>query len=885
MTRRSVAAFNLLALRAGVGLIALLGLSSAAHGFQESDEWPPVAASVAQLAEAPYLSDSEKSELRVRHGIWNDDDLKDPTLAAVAALARGAFDDPALSTPQSPLAERAEAALMRGEAGVVLELLASDSSIRARRMKAEVLIDLARLDDARKELNAIVERLKGEPPATAREGIEIVRGIMLLQKLPESADLSTRDVNAEFNGMMNVLRHVREKVDRQNHEAPLAEAEILWDKNNAAQAGKALETALSLHPRNAETWALLGRIAVAQFDFARAAKAVQRLDSLAGGSSLEGGLITVRMRLRQDDPDSAEKLLQSLRERFPRQREVLALSAACAALRYDKDAEAARVKAFETVWPGSPLARLEIGRVLSARRQYAEAIEALKQVCEKAPAWPEGFVELGLVSVQAGRDGEALAALERATGLDPFDIRASNSLALMKQIAGYARFESPHFIVRSRPGIDEVLASEMPAVLERIHARVTGNAKGGIAHEPPFKTVIELMPDHATFSVRIVGMPQIHTIAASTGPLVAMEAPRTGAGSSQGPYDWPRVLQHEYTHTVSLSRTNNRLPHWFTEAAAVYLEDSPRSYDRCQLLARSLENDELFDLDTINLGFIRPQKPTDRALAYAQGHWMYEFVIERFGIEAPLRLMDRYAAGDREAAAFQSVLGLSRDEFMSQFLAWAREQLVAWGLKPPAGTPTLRQLLAAEAKSLPVAEDGKPPALPEPTTEMVSRWLAAHPNHPEVLALSIALELDRTGGKPDPAFKPMLERYAAARPVDPMPHRLLARLALESKDPAEAIPHLEYLDAREQNSTSFAIELAKRYAAAGNPDLAYAKAERATLIAPFDPAPRELAATMALRKKDFADARRHLAALARLEPDREIHKQRLEALDKLERSR
>ena len=67
-----------------------------------------------------------------------------------------------------------------------------------------------------------------------------------------------------------------------------------------------------------------------------------------------------------------------------------------------------------------------------------------------------------------------------------------------------------------------------------------------------------------------------------------------------------------------------------------------------------------------------------------------------------------------------------------------------------------------------------------------------------------------------------LERYAKARPVDPLPHRLLATLALShagSGGAAEsAIPHLEYLDAREQNSGSYAAELANQLLLL-NPDL------------------------------------------------------------------
>ena len=50
----------------------------------------------ARAIEAPWLTDDERSDLRVRHGVWNPKDLEDPVRAARAArrLAdAAAFDD------------------------------------------------------------------------------------------------------------------------------------------------------------------------------------------------------------------------------------------------------------------------------------------------------------------------------------------------------------------------------------------------------------------------------------------------------------------------------------------------------------------------------------------------------------------------------------------------------------------------------------------------------------------------------------------------------------------------------------------------------------------------------------------------------------------------
>ncbi|MCK6476828.1 MAG: hypothetical protein L6Q35_08360, partial [Phycisphaerales bacterium] len=62
---------------------------------------------------------------------------------------------------------------------------------------------------------------------------------------------------------------------------------------------------------------------------------------------------------------------------------------------------------------------------------------------------------------------------------------------------------------------------------------------------------------------------------------------------------------------------------------------------------------------------------------------------------------------------------------------------------------------------------------------------------------------------------------------------------------------------------------------------AFEKAQRASRIAPFDPSIRELAATVVIQAKDFGAARRHIEALIAIEPDRSVHRKRLEALEKL----
>ncbi|HEX8875582.1 MAG TPA: tetratricopeptide repeat protein [Phycisphaerales bacterium] len=906
--------------RWSAALLALAaGLALPAH----ADDQSGVSPAVQRFLDTPYLTDAERADIRVRHGLWKPQDLVDPARRARAALIRGVWDDAAFSDAKADPIDRADAAVRRGDFALALETLANASTLRAARLKALALDAQGKHDDARAVRADIDRRLNKDRQASSRELVEGVRALHERTKIDGPGNASQ-----SFQSLMSMLARAREQLDRLSWEASLAEAQILDEKDNGSEAQEALQQALQLNNASADAWYLLGRMAVDGFDFDRAEKVVARLRELAqpinssdappspdapSGVAPLADMLTARIRIRQRDPKGVNEALAPTLARYPNLLEARALEAAASALAFDMKAADAKLAALDTLSPSTPSGYFTVGKALAEHRQYADAATYFEEASKRAPKDAEVWIELGLLEVQAARDDRALAALERAALLDPFNVRASNSLKLVRDVGAFSRIETDHFIVRYRPGVDQVLAREMPAVLERIFTRVTGDKPGGIRHVPRTKTVIELMPDHHWFSVRITGMPQVHTMAAATGPLIAMEAPRLAEQSKVGAYDWARVVQHEYAHTVSLDRTNNRLPHWFTEAAAVYLEDAPKDWPAVQILARAHDTQTLFDFEEINIAFTRPKKPTDRGQAYAQGAWMYEFMVERFGPEAPLKLMDRYAAGDREPEAFQTVLGLSREQFFEQFHTWAGEQLIAWGMKPKPGQPEYRDLLAKwEEES--TKSDAQPQAQPDapaegepadkpmpklsranqrandegPSLEVIDAWLQDHPTHADILEMALRRRLATTNGKLTPDAIDLAVRYAAARPVDPMPHKLLAALYLDessaSHDPSKAAEHLEYLDAREQHSSSLAAQLARLYAEQGEWDKAWTKILRAATIAPYEAPIRELAATIAIQRQHFDDAKWQLEALTILEPDRPIHKDRLTALEKLRTS-
>ena len=906
------------------GLVLVVGLfmTTVAHG-QQTAQMVPEAVSpsplVTQAISEEFLNEEERAALRIRHGLWSTDDLSlVPGGRARAAAAVGRWDL-VLEDPEASVVQRAIALhhLGRSADGLLALQPLEERGLPGAAIRAATLLAVGKQELALDEAEFVIRTVDADDMDQGLLAIDAYRTRLA------AGGGEPRD----FDLMLERLGELRNRVDRIDPRPRLLEGLLLVERGNLGEGVPALHEALSFDPRSAEAWLALGRLAARSFDFDGAERAAETLDRLAGsfndgGISIGATIVRARSALTRNDPDLAADLLDRLLDVHPTQPEALALRAAVAAVQYDQEQDVDWLARLDEVEYQSPRGWYEVGRALSFDRQYDEAAEALAEAIRRRPHWPESHVGLGMLEMQAARDGLARKALETAVQLDPYHKGAAFSLFLLEELADFETIESEHFVLRYRPGEDEVVALGMLEPLERMHDDLVERFR----HEPDRKTVIELMPDHEFFAVRITGMPAIHTIAACTGPLIAIEVPRVGSPRKHlGIFDWLRVLRHEYAHTITLSQTGNRIPHWLTEAAAVSIEGVPRTYDTCGKLAGRWRQGDLFDLDEINFAFIRPKRPGDRSMAYAQGAWMVEFMNERWGNQALIDLMQLYFEGVQEKDAIPQALGLERDEFHAEFLEWAGRQIGDWGLDP---TPSLDELADRVRREDPAQREamiearrerlariadlisggiGRPagpggvdprdpsrfavedwPQIRRPPVELdddaLEGLLKEHPRHPDLLELVIRRRL-RADETLDDSLVQLLDRYAEARPVDPYPHRVLARHHLAKGDAEEVVPHLIQLDLRSEKDPGFALEIARQARRIGDRALAFNAAERAARMHAYDPATRELAASCSIEAGRLQDARRHIAALMVLEPQQPRHSKRLQAIDRLIESR
>ena len=597
------------------------------------------------------------------------------------------------------------------------------------------------------------------------------------------------------NVILNMFLRAYDEIDRGYWPAHLAAAEYYVSHDDEPSAIKELQQAAKGNPNDIDTLAATGKLMLAMYNFDAADRTVAAIRDVDAGS-IEADLLLTRSLLHQRRPTDAQDPVRRVLQKQPRHLEALGLVAASEALQLHDTKTAEILKEVEKINPTNATAYLEVAEQLGAMRQYPRAAAMYRIAIERAPWWTTARNGLGLLYTQSGDEDLARITLDAAHSLDPFNHATTNYLRLLDDLAKFARKETEHFVVMYDAKKDPMIPEYFADYLESIYREVCGEYK----FEPPVKTYIEVFPTHDAFSVRTTGSPWIGTVGASTGRVIALVAPRKGQGTL-GSFNWSQVLRHEFTHTVTLAATDNRIAHWMTEGLAVVEERSPLRWDWVPMLYQAVNKKELFTMENLTWGFVRPKRPIDRQLAYAQSFWICQYIEDTWGHEAVLAMLAEFRLGKEQRDVFPKILGKGLSEFQSDFFAWTETQVAGWGYDAET---------TAEYDDL--RKQGEELIKQRKYADAVKIW----------------------------------EEIATLRPVDVLPHTRLAGLYLrkEIHQPAKLVRELKELHARSLHDNIYAKKIARVYRDENQTDDAVKFALQAVYIDPYDMDAHELLAQL-----------------------------------------
>jgi tetratricopeptide (TPR) repeat protein len=495
----------------------------------------------------------------------------------------------------------------------------------------------------------------------------------------------------EFETILNDLYADAVKNDKAFWPAEYESGILLLEKFNRPEAVASFDKALTINPAAAEALAGKGVAAMMKLDLKEAEGFADR--ALKVNPNLPEALrVKADLHLFVGDFPAALRELDKARKVNPRDERTLARIAACfRGQRKDEefDALAKEVEKFDSkpavFWN-------ELAEQMEVRRYFSDAEKYFRKAADLRPTMPGPMNSLGLLYMRMGREKDATDLLTKGFEADKFNVRVSNMLKVLRHLDKYASLKTEHFELRYDPKTDGPLARYMAEQLEAIYADLAAK----FDHKPKGPILIEVFNSHMFFSGRTIALPDLHTIGACTGRMIAMASPHA-AGIRQ-PFNWARVLRHEIVHIFNLDQTDYQVPHWLTEGLAVQNEGFPRPQPWNLLLLERVPAGDVMDLDNINLGFMRPKNPGDWHMAYCQSLLYVEYIEKEYGKKAIGELLTAYRDGLDTSAAIRRVCKTDKAAFEKGYRAYLDDVVKQIRGKPAEKKKTLAELKAAHEK-------------------------------------------------------------------------------------------------------------------------------------------------------------------------------------------
>ncbi|HUY88143.1 MAG TPA: tetratricopeptide repeat protein [Pirellulales bacterium] len=784
--------------------------------------------------------------------------------ALAAELARLAFE-----RGDYPAAQLAAAAALKTD----------PDQLAARWVQAELARTAGRLDEADAAYKRFVDYYNGHDVDSPDD----------LRYIGLAAAQFARwhRLSSQFSFLVNDLYPDAIKLDESYWPAHLETGLLFLEKYNQAEASRSLKQALAINPNSAEVHAALAALALQNFQLDDARRLVER--ALEIDPTLQQAYVC-RADSYLSNYEAAEAIV-SLEKGLPlnpvSELTLGRLAAAYAAVDGSENAApdtrlGTRIAEVDARNPHAGEFYESLAAGLDQSRKYPAAARYYREAVERMPQLTSPRGALGLMHMRLGDEVEAKKLLDESFEVDPFNVRVSNSLKVLEVLDGYAILETDHFVLKFDRGQDELLARYAARYLEdEVYPQLVEH----FAFKPEGKSLFEIFSHarntsgHGWFSARMVGLPAIHTIGACAGKMVALASPN----DLKTKFNWARVVKHEFVHVLNLQQTHFNIPHWFTEALAVESEGYPRPQSWNDLLAERVPKGDLFNLDTINLGFVRPKSQLEWNLAYCQAQLYAQCMQATYGDDALAKMLVAYRDNLDTRGALKRSFGVEQEAFEQTYLAFV-EQITA-------GLSTNGQAVEKSFSDLEKARAAKPD-----DSELTAQLAYAHlqrkqyPKAGELakaalkadpeqqLAVYVLARLKLLVGETEEALEMLeggLDRQAPQKNL----LSLLAGLKLKAKQYDAAAELYELGARREPGDLQWTKSLAKVYLLSGDDERLAPLLARLAQADPDDLKVRMKLAQIALAKKDFAAAADWANQANQIDvQDPEIHRAWAEAL-------
>lgn len=554
----------------------------------------------------------------------------------------------------------------------------------AHLIQAHLLTDAGKIEEANEGYRWFVRYYNRAQPEDAETLLLIAEGATQYARWNSVSQIFTFVINTVCPDVL--------KADPLTWQASYLSGSILQEKYNRPQAADEFAAALKINPQAVDVYVGLAYSAIEGHEFDQAVMMIDRALEI-NPQSVDALLTRCDLELINGQYQQALKTAENAADMNARSQFVLARLAACYLLLDGVPDREALTKLFtvseesvanvdETRFtklttellkqnpkPGYFL--YELAQLMEMKRRFVFAEFAYLKTMSLMPQLSGPKSALGMLYMQMGKTKLAQQTLDQAFKSDPYHVRVSNMRKVLGVLESYGAIVTDHFVIRYDSKADAILGQYMADYLEEIYPELAAQ----FDYEPPGKTQFEIYHDakglgaHQWFSARMIGLPWIQTIGASTGAVVALTSPT----AMKEPFNWASVLKHELVHVFTLQQTKYKIPHWFTEALAVRSEGSARPQRFNQLLVERVPKGEIYSLEELDGVFVRPKSSDNWSFAYCQSLMCADFMVEEFGDDALKKLLTSYQNQRSTDEAVKECFAISLEEFEKRYHAYLKE--------------------------------------------------------------------------------------------------------------------------------------------------------------------------------------------------------------------
>jgi tetratricopeptide (TPR) repeat protein len=354
-------------------------------------------------------------------------------------------------------------------------------------------------------------------------------------------------------------------------------------------------------------------------------------------------LITqIDQQLDREQYEPAMELIEKILKINPKHPEALAYRTAIQLLQGNETEWTKSRELALSTWSKNPLVDHTIGRELSQKYRFQQGSTYQRQAIEFAPNFLPAKKQLAQDLLRLGKEEDGWKLADEVYAKDPYDVAIYNLVNLRDELEKFTTLEAEGLRIRMSAHEASVYGDHVLNLLAQARSELTEKYK----HELPETILVEIFPRPSDFEVRTFGMPGIvGYLGVCFGDVITANSP---ASQDANPVNLNAVLWHEFAHVVTLNKTNNRMPRWLSEGISVYeeRERDPSWGEKMNVTYRQMIlDDELSPIGEMSQMFLSPKSGTHVQFAYFQSSLIVEYIIEEYGFDSLLNVLDDLAFG------------------------------------------------------------------------------------------------------------------------------------------------------------------------------------------------------------------------------------------------